>query len=181
MSFPLLKTDRLRLVEVKMEHAPALFANFTDPRVLKYYGSEPMTEIHQAEKLVQHFKSTFKSKRGIRWAILVENDNRCIGTIGLNLLSMGMKKSEVGFEIHPDFWRSGYTSEALIAVLNYSFGELGLNRMGAVTFLDNSASIGLLEKHGFQKEGILRSYLFQNGKSHDGQLFSLLREEWPIA
>ena len=42
-----------------------------------------------------------------------------------------MKKAEVGFEIHPDFWRSGITSEALQAVLDYSFEELGSSSNGS--------------------------------------------------
>lgn len=178
MTFPELTTERLQLVEVKVEHAPALFKNFSNPTLLQYYGSEPMTEVGQAEKLVHHFNSSYEAKRGIRWAILLKDEQHFVGTIGLNLLSMGMKRAEIGYEIHPDYWRSGITSEALQAVLTYSFKELGLHRMGAVTFLENSASIGLLEKFGFQKEGILRSYLRQGGKSYDAQLFSLLHTEW---
>ena len=46
--------------------------------------------------------------------------------------------------------------------------------MGAVTFPANVASIGLLKKNGFMEEGKLRSYLFQNGQSHDALVFSML-------
>lgn len=175
MTFPELQTDRLRLVEVKTEHAKGLFDNLSNPDVTRYYGREPMTELAEAEKLVEHFKSIFSTSRGIRWAIIRKEDNRFAGTIGLNNLSKGMKRAEVGFEIHPDFWRTGITSEALDAVLNYSFTEMSLHRMGAVTFLDNVASISLLKKHGFEQEGILRNYLFQNGQSHDARVFSVLK------
>ncbi|WP_318617645.1 GNAT family protein [Sporosarcina sp. YIM B06819] len=178
MTFPTLLTSRLRLTEVQVEHAPAIFEIFSNREVLKYYGMDPFQELVQAENIVRHFKNSFDTKRGMRWAIINNDDNRFIGTIGLNNLSLGMKKAEVGFEIHPDFWRSGITSEALHAVLDYSFEELGLHRMGAVTFLANDASIGLLKKQGFLEEGKLRSYLFQNGQSHDAFVFSLLREEW---
>lgn len=176
MTFTELETDRLRLVEVKMEHAQGLFDNFSNPLVLQYYGMNPMTELAEAEKLVGHFKNSFLASRSTRWAMVRKEDNRFVGTIGLNNLSKGMKRAEIGFEIHPDFWRTGITSEALKAVLNYSFAEMGLHRMGAVTFLDNVASINLLEKHGFQQEGILRSYLFQNGQSHDARVFSVLNK-----
>ncbi|MFJ7936316.1 GNAT family N-acetyltransferase [Sporosarcina sp. NPDC096371] len=178
MEFPKLTTPRLRLTEVQVEHAPAMFEIFSNPEVVKYYGMDPFQELVQAEKIVQHFKTSFETKRGIRWAIISKNDNRFVGTIGLNNLALGMKKAEVGFEIHPDFWRSGITSEALRAVLGYSFEELGLHRIGAVTFPANDASTGLLKKQGFLEEGKLRSYLFQNGHSHDALVFSLLREEW---
>ncbi|MEK5037536.1 GNAT family N-acetyltransferase [Sporosarcina sp. FSL K6-3457] len=180
MTFPTLTTRRLLLTEVQAEHAPAIFEIFSNPEVLKYYGMDPFRELAQAESIVQHFKNSFETKRGLRWAIINNEDNRFLGTIGLNNLSLGMKKAEIGFEIHPDFWRSGITSEALHAVLDYAFEELDLHRMGAVTFLANDASIGLLKKQGFSEECKLRSYLFQNGQSHDALMFSLLREEWNI-
>ncbi|WP_252504481.1 GNAT family N-acetyltransferase [Sporosarcina sp. Marseille-Q4943] len=176
MTFPELQTERLHLVEVSKEHAQGVFDNFSNPAVLQYYGMDPMTELAQAEKLVEHFRNSFLASRSIRWAMVRKEDNRFAGTIGLNNLSKGMKRAEIGFEIHPDFWRTGITSEALKAVLNYSFKELGLHRMGAVTFLDNVASINLLKKHGFVQEGILRSYLFQNGQSHDARVFSVLNK-----
>ena len=178
MIFPTLTTPRLRLTEVQVEHAPAIFEILSNPEVLRYYGMDPFQELAQAENMVQHFKNNFDAKRGMRWAIINNKDNRFVGTIGLNNLSLGMKKAEVGFEIHPDFWRIGITSEALYAVLDYAFEELDLHRMGAVTFLANDASIGLLKKQGFLEEGKLRSYLFQNGQSYDALVFSLLREEW---
>lgn len=177
MTFTELETDRLHLIEVKMEHAQGLFDNFSNPIVLQYYGMDPMTELAQAEKLVERFKSSFLTGHSIRWAMVRKEDDRFVGTIGLNNLSKGMKRAEIGFEIHPDFWRTGMTSEALKAVLNYSFTEMGLHRMGAVTFLDNVASINLLKKHGFEQEGILRSYLFQNGQLHDARVFSVLKDQ----
>ncbi|MGG0670849.1 GNAT family N-acetyltransferase [Lederbergia citrisecunda] len=175
MTFPVLETDRLHLVEVNKEHAQGLFDNFSNPAVVQYYGMDPMTELAQAEKLVERFKSSFLTGHSVRWAIIRKEDNRFVGTIGLNNLSKGMKRAEIGFEMHPDFWRTGITSEALKAVLHYSFAEMGLHRMGAVTFLDNVASIKLLEKHGFEQEGILRSYLFQGGQSFDARVFSVLK------
>ncbi|MBE1555437.1 GNAT family N-acetyltransferase [Sporosarcina limicola] len=178
MTFPILETARLRLIEVRAEHASTVFDIFSNPQVTKYYGMDSFTEVGQAEKMVQHFRSTYEAKKGIRWAIIIGDDNRFVGTIGLNNLALGMKKAEIGFEIHPEYWRSGVTSEALRAVLSYSFETLGLHRMGAVTFPANTASIGLLKKHGFKQEGKLRSYLYQNGQSHDASLFSLLHTEW---
>ncbi len=178
MTFPNLTTPRLRLTEVQENHAPALFEVFSNPEAMKYYGMDPLQELIQAENIVQHFKNTYESKRGIRWAIIIEDGNRFVGTIGLNNLALGMKKAEIGFEIHPDFWRTGITSEALRAVLDYTFEELAIYRMGAFTFPANEASSGLLKKHGFVEEGKLRGYLFQNGQSHDALVFSLLRTEW---
>ncbi|MER2090995.1 MAG: GNAT family N-acetyltransferase [Sporosarcina sp.] len=180
MTIPNLTTQRLRLTEVQPDQAPTLFEIFSNPEVVKYYGMDPMYELVQAEKIIQHFKNNYETKKGMRWAISLRDGDRFVGTIGLNNLSVGMKKAEVGFEIHPDYWRSGITSEALREVLAYSFKELSLHRIGAVTFPANAASIGLLKKFGFMEEGKLRSYLFQNGVSHDALMFSLLHSDWHV-
>ncbi|WP_342514898.1 GNAT family protein [Sporosarcina sp. FSL K6-1522] len=178
--FPTLTTARLRLTEVHANHAPTIFEILSNPNVVKYYGMDPFHSMEQEEQIVQHFKNIYELKRGIRWAIIIERENKFVGTIGLNNLAVGMKRAEVGFEIHPDFWRSGVTSEALQAVLDYAFEELNLHRMGAVTFPENRASIGLLKKYGFVEEGKLRSYLFQNGQSHDALIHSLLHTDWVL-
>lgn len=78
---------------------------------------------------------------------------------------MRNKLAEIGYEIHPEQWRKGYTLEALSEVILYGFDVLGLTRIGAVVFIENEASNNLLEKVGFQKEGILKDYMYQDGKA----------------
>ena len=139
---------------------------------------DPLQKITQAESIVLHFRKNYESKKGIRWAIILKEDKRFVGTIGLNNLALGMKKAEIGFEIHPEYWRSGITSEALKAVLEYSFKELGLHRMGAVTFPANVASIGLLKKHGFQQEGFCAVTFFKMDSLMMHLCFHILQNEW---
>ncbi|MGM0890858.1 MAG: GNAT family N-acetyltransferase, partial [Bacillota bacterium] len=71
-------------------------------------------------------------------------------------------------------WRKGYTSEAISKVLSYGFDVMDLTRIGAVVFIDNEASNNLLTKIGFQKEGVLKKYMHQNGEAHDTYVYSLL-------
>ena len=79
MTFPELETERLRLVEVTKDHAQGVFDNFSNPVVLQYYGMDPMTELAQAEKLVEHFRNSFVNSRSIRWAMIRKEDNRLRG------------------------------------------------------------------------------------------------------
>jgi [ribosomal protein S5]-alanine N-acetyltransferase len=178
MAFPELETPRLKLIEIREEHTKRYFEIMSLDSVTKYYGMESLQTLDQAENIIKSFKEGFESKRSMRWGITIKETGTFIGTVGLNNLQIGNKKAEIGFEIHPDYWSNGYTSEASGAVIEYAFNELQLYRMGAITFLENKASIGLLEKIGFRKEGILRGYIFQNGVSNDTHIFSLLRTEW---
>ncbi|KQL50221.1 acetyltransferase [Brevibacillus choshinensis] len=180
MDFPFVKTARLHLVKIEEKHAPSLFEILSKEEVTKYYGMDPLTDVNHAMKLVESFQNIYESERGIRWGIECKETGAFVGTVGLNNLSMRSKRAEIGYEIHPHFWNQGITSEAVREVLRYAFEDLDLLRMGAITFLQNEASIHLLKKAGFSLEGTLRSYLYQNQQSHDALIFSLLKTEWLV-
>jgi [ribosomal protein S5]-alanine N-acetyltransferase len=173
--FPTLETDRLRLREIINDDAKDIFACFSNELVTQFYGQETLVHIKQAEAFVDFFANSFKEKRGIRWGIEIKGEPGLIGTIGFNAWSPKHKRAEIGYEIHPDYWRNGYTFEAVTKVVQYGFNELGLTRIGAVVFTDNSASNRLLAKAGFLQEGILRDYMHQNGKAYDTYVYSILK------
>ncbi|MEH7113158.1 GNAT family protein [Neobacillus niacini] len=173
--FPTLETDRLVLREISKDDAEGIFACFSNEKVTRYYGQETLKSMEQAEAFVNFFSNSYKQKKGIRWGIERKGTQGIIGTIGFNAWSPKNKRAEIGYEIHPEHWRKGYTSEAVLKVIQYGFGDLGLTRIGAVVFIDNEASTNLLYKVGFQKEGVLRDYMYQNGKAFDTYVYSLLK------
>lgn len=178
MKFPVLETGRLRLVQIGPEHIDALFGILSRDEVTEYYGMDSLQDRHIAEKMVAAFQVGFEAQRSYRWGIETKETGEFIGTVGLNNLNPGAKKSEIGYELHPNFWRRGLAKEAVLEVLRFSFEELGLYRMGAVTYPANEVSGGMLKGIGFKEEGTLRGYLFQGGKSHDALVHSLLAPEW---
>ncbi|WP_456271405.1 GNAT family N-acetyltransferase [Bacillus sp. AK031] len=178
MPFPELDTSRLNLVEINESHTQRYFEIMSLDNVTRFYGMESLVTIDQAKDIIASFQQGYAGMRSMRWGIVLKEDNTFIGTVGQNNLQRGNKKAEIGFEIHPDFWAKGYTSEAAEAIIEYAFEELQLYRMGAITFLGNQASQRLLKKLGFKEEGVLRGYIYQHGKSHDTYMFSLLQPEW---
>ncbi len=178
MMFPTLETERLDLVEITVVHTQSYFDIMSRDDVTLYYGMESLTSIDEASKIIESFGNGFHSKRGIRWGMILKETGEYIGSVGLNNLNIVSKKAEVGYELHPSYWGKGLTTEAVKAILQYSFDELDLYRMGAITYPQNTASTKLLEKIGFQKEGLLRGYLFQYSRSHDAFVFSILQSEW---
>lgn len=176
MTFPTLETDRLELIQLNQTHAPHLFKQFSDPKVLRYYGMDPLKTMEQAEKMIENMNNGYTEKRSMRWGIQLKETGEFAGTIGLNNLQLWSRKCEVGYDLYTDYWGKGYVSEALQEVLNYCFNELELSRVGAVTFPDNEASWKLLLKAGFEKEGLLSNYIFQGGENHDAFVFSITKE-----
>ncbi|MTD31134.1 GNAT family N-acetyltransferase [Planomicrobium sp. YIM 101495] len=180
MVFPLIETKRLQLVELTQQHADRIFEILTENEVIRYYGMDKLAGRLEAEELISSFHTYYQIRQGIRWGIVLKETGEFIGSIGLNNMKLRLKRSEIGYELHPDHWKRGYISEAMAGVLSYAFEELGIFRMAAITFPQNEKSNGLLLKMGFELEGTLRGYLFQGEKSHDALVFSLLRTDWAL-
>ncbi|RLQ93321.1 GNAT family N-acetyltransferase [Falsibacillus albus] len=179
MKFPKLETERLRLVEItEKDHLQSYFDIMSMDEVTKFYGMSSLTSLEEARKIIASFHANFQDKRSIRWGIVRKEDGRFIGTVGLNRLEIHNRRCEIGYEIHPDTWKKGYVSEAVKSVLDYSFQQLELFRVGAVTFTVNEPSYRLLLKLGFEKEGLLRGYLYQNEVSNDALIFSMIKPDW---
>lgn len=177
MTFPILETKRLRLIEIKT-YSQNIYDIFSLEEVTRYYGMNPFKEVEQAVRMIDSFAKNFQEKRAIRWGIVVKETGDFVGTVGFNNLQLWSKRAEIGYDIHPAFWRKGYASEAVKEVLAYGFQELDLFRIGAITYPENEASSHLLLKLGFQKEGLLRGYIYQGNQSIDALVYSVLKTDW---
>jgi [ribosomal protein S5]-alanine N-acetyltransferase len=175
--FPKLETQRLILREITDLDTKGVFTFFSNEEVTKYYGQEPLENEDQAAILVNFFSESYREKRGIRWGVELKTTKELIGTIGFNALSLKHKRGEIGYELHPRHWRKGYATEAIRKVLSYGLNEMGLTRIGAVVFLKNTASNELLLNLGFQKEGVLKQYMYQNGIAHDTNVYGYIKDK----
>ncbi|MCY7781976.1 MULTISPECIES: GNAT family N-acetyltransferase [unclassified Bacillus (in: firmicutes)] len=173
--FPVLETDRLTLRQIRDQDAETIFACFSNPEVTRYYGIKSMESKEQAILMAQTFAALYQEKRGIRWGIERRDTKELIGTIGFHALAHKHRRAEIGYEIIPAHWRNGFASEAISKAVSYGFSALGLTRIGAVVFTENEASNRLLVKMGFQKEGVLRHYMYQNGVPYDTNVYSILK------
>ncbi|ENQ3107889.1 GNAT family N-acetyltransferase [Bacillus cereus] len=176
--FPILETERLRLIEINQTYSQNIYDIFSIEEVTRYYGMKPFNEIEQAIQMINSFAKNFQEKRAIRWGIVVKETGDFVGTVGFNNLQLWSKRAEIGYDIHPAFWRKGYASEAVKEVLAYGFQKLDLFRIGAITYPENTASSHLLLKLGFQKEGLLRGYIYQGNQSNDALVYSILKTDW---
>lgn len=176
MTFPILETKRLILKQVSNEDAPALFSILSQEEVTQFYGILPLENVEQASQVVESMNHSYKEKRGIRWGIYFKDQKQLIGTIGLNLLSYSNRRTEIGYELHPEYWRKGIITETANAVISHCFNELQLLRIGAVTYENNKASQLLLEKLGFTFEGKLENYFYVGQTSANAHLYALTKK-----
>ena len=99
-----------------------------------------------------------------------------LGGITLTNIRRGVTAS-VGYWIGKPFVRQGYTSEALNGMLQHAYDNLGLNRVEAACMPTNRASISVLERAGFRREGLARRHLRINGVFEDHLLFARLNDD----
>ncbi|MDQ7724097.1 GNAT family N-acetyltransferase [Bacillus halotolerans] len=173
--FPVLETGRLILRELTEKDAEAIFTCFSNHGVTRYYGLDPFESIDQAKTMIHQFADNYQEMRGIRWGIERKDTKELIGTIGFHALAPKHKRAEIGYEISPANWRNGYASEAILEIVSFGFDILELTRIGAVVFMENEASNRLLLKMGFEKEGVLKQYMYQSGVPYDTNVYSMIK------
>lgn len=112
--------------------------------------------------------------------LIMDHDDHYLGEI---LFFKGLEYQsgfEVGYELfHPSFGGKGYMREALQLFCSYLFACFPINRLQVNVMKDNAASRRVAEHCGFTYEGTMRKATYHNGRYHDLDLFSILREEAP--
>jgi RimJ/RimL family protein N-acetyltransferase len=86
--------------------------------------------------------------------------------------------SDVGIFLLPEYVGKGFGTDAMNALVDFGFGELGLVRIGLQVDPDNERAIRSYEKCGFTREGVLRSVRLHRGRGTDALVMSILRSEW---
>jgi ribosomal-protein-alanine N-acetyltransferase len=107
-----------------------------------------------------------------------QQDNVLIGGLTLGNIRRGVAQAgSLGYWMGVPYARQGYMSAAVRALAGFAFATLRLHRIEAACIPANAASIRLLERSGFSREGYAREYLCINGVWQDHVLFARLKED----
>jgi ribosomal-protein-alanine N-acetyltransferase len=175
-SFPILATERLLLREHSITDAPALFNMRTNENIMRFIDRERPKAVEDIETFISAFNMGYKQGQHIAWVIaLKENPDQMIGSIGYWRTNFANYRAEIGYMLHPDYWRKGIASEALKATINFGFEEIKLHSIQANINPGNDASRQILLKHGFVKEAYFKEDFYFNGKFLDSEIYSLLQ------
>lgn len=178
--FPTLTTRRWILRAPTAHDVEDIYQIMSDPRVIRYFGSLPMTTREQAAERVASFQRAFAEQSGIRWAISEPRSGRLIGTCGYWRIIKPHCRAEIGYELASEWWGQGVMPEALSAVLAFGFTTMGLHTVEAQIHPENGGSRRVLEKLGFVQEGYFRENYFDlvEDRFTDTAVFSLLKRDW---
>jgi len=110
------------------------------------------------------------------FAITIED--RPVGGIGLVLGSdVERISAEIGYWLGEAYWGRGIATAAVRALTSQAFATFELNRIFAIPYADNSASIRVLVKAGYRHEGTLVASAIKDGQIRDQELFAITRQE----
>ncbi len=178
-AYPELETVRLVLRALSLEDAEFIFQEWSDPVVVFYMRDEdPLKSREQALEFLRRLQTPEEMPNFKWWGIQNRAHGRLIGTCGYFRWDKQHHRAELGYDLWPDYWGQGLMPEALQVLIRYGFEEMDLNRIEATTHTGNQRSQRVLEKLGFQREGLLREYYCRDGVYNDQVQFSLLRKEW---
>ena len=175
---PALETPRLTLRRLEMRDAPDIFDYGRDPLVAKHVLWDAYTSVGEARGYVRYMIRKYRAGEPSSWGIVEKETGRVVGTIGYMWYQRDNNACEVGYSLARRCWNRGYMTEALRAVIRYSFETLCVHRVEAQHETDNAASGAVMRKCGMQKEGTLRGRLLNKGKYVDVDVYAILREDY---
>jgi ribosomal-protein-alanine N-acetyltransferase len=107
-------------------------------------------------------------------------DDALVGLANLSAIQRGnLQSAYLGFYAFVPYAGLGYMTEGITLVLRYAFGDLSLHRVEANVQPANAASLALVKRLGFQREGYSPRYLKIAGAWRDHERWALLADEWP--
>ena len=107
----------------------------------------------------------------------IEVDGKAVGSIGVFVKDDVYKKSgEIGYWLAEPFWRKGIMSRAVSELCALVFEKTDLVRIFAEPYARNAGSRGVLEKAGFELEGVLKKSVYKNGIIEDSCIYAKFRD-----
>lgn len=177
-----LETPRLILRPFIWEDREAMYRNWaSDPEVTQYLRWSHYTSPEDAGPVLREWLDSYARPDFYQWAIVPKAVGEPIGSISVVGYDNRIGQPEIGYCIGKPWWRQGYTSEALRAVIGFLIGEAGADRVESWHDPRNPNSGAVMKKCGMTYEGTLRRADHNNQGICDICIYSILASEWEKA
>lgn len=177
LHIPELETSRLLIRCLRMDDAAAMLEILSDEETVRYWGRPIMTQLKQAQDYTRENLRWMEDGHCLYWGIEEKTSGKMIGTCTLFKLDSNNQRGEIGYLLNREFWHQGFMSEALECVIAYAFTAMKLHRLEADTDPENAASIRILERFGFEREGLFRDRWLVNGVWCDSLMMGLVSNQ----
>lgn len=175
----LIESSRLCIRPVRESDLADLLAINSIEEVTRFLGHAPWKAMADADAWFQRMAAQQAAGSALEFVIEAKQTGIVLGRCGLFAYEEANAQARVGYILGRPHWRQGFMREALTALIDCAFHELGVRRLEAEVEAQNTASAKLLLGLGFTREGVLRERWITNGKTMDAEVYGLLRREWP--
>lgn len=173
--FPVLKTERLTLRDIRLSDAQEIFEMRASGRVNQFIARPEMNEYNAASALAEKTIQAYQNKQAIGWAGVLRDNNKIIGTCGYNTIDYYNLRAEIGGELSVDYWGKNIAFEAVNAIISFGLNTMNLYSIEAKVSPGNRGAIYLLEHLGFEKEAHYKDRIYFNNKFSDMAVYTLIK------
>ncbi|MCX6281673.1 MAG: GNAT family N-acetyltransferase [Bacteroidetes bacterium] len=177
MQNQILASNRLKLRAVEPSDIDTLYQWENDPSIWKVSNTLTPYSRFQIEEYVMNVQNDIYSTRQLRLMIVGlsgEIQEKAIGAIDLFEFDPFHLRAGIGILVRSEFRKSGYASEALELLIRYAFNVLNLRQLYSNVTPENTASISLFEKHGFERCGIKKDWIRTGSSWLEEWMFQLI-------
>lgn len=149
-----IETERLVLRPFTIDDAPKMYENWaSDCEVTKYLMWPTHSGVDVTQKILQEWVESYTQENKYEWCLELKETGEPIGSMGVVRIVEKAELMEIGYCISRTYWHQGITSEALQAVMDFLFDEVGVNRIESRHNLKNLHSGNVMKKCGMVYEG----------------------------
>ena len=135
--FTNIETNRLVLKCIDHSDRDFIFEEFQNDFINRYlYDEEPMTDISQADELID-FYTMVEPRKQNRWVLMDKTTNTKLGTCGYHFWNPDNKEVEIGFELLEQHNGKGYMLEAIEAIIEFARYTMKVERINAIASITN--------------------------------------------
>lgn len=158
------------------EDMTSVFNTLSKEEIMKVLGHRTEAEyLSEAQKQKAGYASY--NRRFVLFLLIERDAGKIIGRCGLHNWNEQHKRAEIGYVMHEEAYkRKGLMTEAVEAIIAFGFSQLGLNRIEAIVGEQNTASLAIINRFGFTKEGLLQQHVITEGGFENSLMFALLRD-----
>jgi len=151
-----IETERLILRRLTVDDDRFILTLLNEPSFLRYIGDKKVRNLEDARQYILNGPVASYERHGFGLCLVeLRESHTPIGMCGL-LKREELPDADIGFALLPEFWNKGFAFEAAAAVLKDAREKLRLQRILAITSLDNEASVDLLQRLEFKFEGVTK-------------------------
>lgn len=173
-----LETKRLILRKFALSDAEAAFKNWmSSDNVTRFLRWQTHSDISVTVEYIKYLLGRYDKPDCYDWAITLKETGEPIGSVGAVDIKDELDAAEIGYCIGEKWWRQGYTSEALAAVIRFFFEEVGANRVWSEHDVNNPNSGKVMLKCGLKYEGTLRQADRNNTGLCDTAVYGILAKD----